>query len=259
MIKVIRKLFNKEKRELFNKEKSIDIYFGNLKVTTIPEKAIKVTRGENRERRELFSFVAWDKKHNGYVEFENIKLENIPYIDHETSNTIYFNRNTGQVESVLYIVDGLSSHKIKLESPSTIEVSNGIIVAEIYRTFFLADNLKDEYSTRNGKHTIELNSYTIPKKITYQEDGSIDEIESFWEVNINQKETKRITFQEYKEILKPLHINLYDFKKHTKLERTLIHMYMNINLYKKELYEMGVGITQKSFLDNLEAIKMYYY
>lgn len=66
------------------------------------------------------------------------------------------------------------------------------------------------------------------------------------------------TYREYKELLKPININVDNYKNFTDYEKKIIHMYLNYTIYEKELIELGIECSQESIVKNINLIEMYY-
>lgn len=238
---------------LFGNKKIKNVYIGKLKVASIPTIYINVG---NEPTSSGFCFDSLLYRH---INPRSIVLENIPYLDDELPDHFRFNTKTGQITDIYYIMDGLGYiARINAEKPSYMKFENGKIMEETYTSFMMGSTGRNEFSVMTGQKMVGLNSYTLPNKVIYKEDGCIDEDQSVWKFNITRDEIKLMTFKEYKEILKSFNIDPCNFKNHKPYERTLMHMCMNIDLYTKELEQIGIESTIESLLANRKVIEMYY-
>jgi hypothetical protein len=234
--------------KILEKEKLYDLYLGNAKVTSIPKRLIT-----NSPEKHLSNFCYLDLYYENLNNPDelSINLKNIPYLPSDTpihiSTPIHINfeKKTGQIKQILYRLEPLSL--------SCLKFSNGKIIEELYTTCKINQN-----RTRTVRNTFELSSFTIPYKVVYKENGSIDEEESYWMFDTDNKDPTVLTIKEYKEIIKDLNIDLCNFKIHKRHERILIHMYMNLKDFKQELEEIGIEATRESLLANCKVIEMYY-
>lgn len=226
----------------------VDIYYGKLKVATIPKHILKSRMGKNKKTS--INFDMSDYKFD---------IQNIPYCDKEIPSEIGIDYKTKQITQLEYVIGGLGYFaRIDCTKPVHIIIKNGKVEREVYGSFMFDDQNYKEYNYYSAKEIDGLNSYTLPKQIIYCDDGSIDQDQSVWIVS--KPNDKKITYtqREYKELLKPININADNYKNFTGYEKKIIHMYLNYTIYEKELSELGIECSQEAIVKNINLIEMYY-
>lgn len=240
----------------------VDIYYGQLKVATVPEKVL--TGRVKWQDKKHICYQLLDFVHLCYLKDENnkpyqIDIQNIPYGDNQTPSEILFDEKTKQITEIVYSVTGIGYLvRSDYSKPVHIIIKNGKIEKEEYGKFMFNNNTYKEYNLYSGQELVGLNSYTLPSKIVYCKDGRIDQEQSGWIVSKPNDEQIIYTYREYKELLKPININVDNYKNFTDYEKKIIHMYLNYTIYEKELIELGIECSQESIVKNINLIEMYY-
>lgn len=227
-------------KKQFNKE--VNIYYGDLIVSSVEKRAIDHFKDYNR--------ICFEGLNYGNLVTVDIVLKNLPYLDDDIPDTIKMDKNY-QITEILYVLNGVRTlYRTNRELPALMKFENGQIIEEEYPLNRFNVKMHQGYS-----------SYTIPKKIIY-ENGSIKDDGSFWSTTPdNQKEIDIINFdhKEYREIIKDaLEIDINNFKNFTYTERMLINLYMNTECYKFKLESLGIKATKESIKENIEILKMIY-
>lgn len=223
-------MLNKIKEYLKNRN-YIKFYYKDLKVMTIDKKHI-IKKNNNSFRIDFACLRYYDD----YIE---PIIENLPYLDASEPAIIEFDRNK-QITEVVYIAEGLGKlYRERKEKPALIKLENGIIKKEEYcRTPF---EYKDGYSECN-----------VPLKIIYKEDQVIDDEKSVWLI-----EDQKINHRDYKNILEEIQIDIDNFKILSYVDRRIINIYMQPNLYIKELREINIDPNKESIKENIDILRMY--
>lgn len=252
---------NKLKKQI-NLLREVDIYYGQLKVATIPKKVLKVRMEKEGEKYIHYQLLDFD--YLCYLKDEDdkpyqIDIQNIPYGDNQKPSEVIIDKKTKQITEIVYLVNGLGYlARYDYSKPTHIIIKNGKIEKEEYGKFIFNDDTYKEYNLYSGQELIGLNSYTVPSKIVYFKDGTIDQEQSVWVVSKPNDEKITYNYREYKELLKPININVDNYKNFTGYEKKIIHMYLNYTIYEKELSEFGIECSQYAIVNNINLIEMYY-
>lgn len=239
----------------------VDIYYGQLKVATIPKKVLRTRikkQGEKHIHYQLLDFDSLCYLKDDDDKPYRIDVQNIPYSDNQKPSEIIFDKKTKQITEIIYIMQGLGYiARYDYSKPAHMLITNGQIEIEKYGSFMFNTDTKKEYNLYNGQEISGINSYTIPEKIVYFKDGSIDQDQSKW---VLSKVDDKITYshREYKELLKIINVNVDNYKNFTGYEKKVIHMYLNHTFYQKELSDLGIECSQESIIKNIKLLEMYY-
>ena len=85
-----------------------------------------------------------------------------------------------------------------------------------------------------------------------KEDQVIDDEKSVWLI-----EDQKINHRDYKNILEEIQIDIDNFKILSYVDRRIINIYMQPNLYIKELREINIDPNKESIKENIDILRMY--
>jgi hypothetical protein len=186
----------KKIKSALKERKYITVKYGDEMAVHYPKKRFSPKNGIHRK------FYLGDEFCSNNTD---IKIGLMPYLDNELPDLIIIDEKTNQLTEMIYVVDGLGYiGRIDCEKPAKIVIKDGKIIKEQYARFVRKRGEKNHYSIKSRIAKFGVTQYTIPDTVIYEEDGSINEIESFWRFEVEkgnqlyELDTELLSFEKYR-------------------------------------------------------------